>query len=60
MSFDPEVVSLNIVAQEDLLVHRENAPEPSLAYMLSRMRHPEFQSLSAFSVRLKSLCMKVL
>ena len=39
---DPEMVSLDIVAQEDLLVHREDAPEPSLAYMLSRMRHPQF------------------
>ena len=39
---NPEVVSLDIVAQEDLLVHNENAPEPSLAYMLSRMRHPQF------------------
>ena len=39
---DPEVVSLDTVAQEDLLVHREDAPEPSLAYLLSRMRHPEF------------------
>jgi 2-oxoglutarate ferredoxin oxidoreductase subunit beta len=39
---DPEVVSLDIVAEEDLLVHREDAPEPSLAYMLSRMRQPEF------------------
>jgi 2-oxoglutarate ferredoxin oxidoreductase subunit beta len=39
---DPEVVSLEIVAEEDLLVHQEDAPEPSLAYMLSRMRQPEF------------------
>jgi 2-oxoglutarate ferredoxin oxidoreductase subunit beta len=39
---DPEVVSLDVVAQEDLLVHRENAPEPSLAYFLSRMRQPDF------------------
>lgn len=39
---DPEVVSLDVVAEEDLLVHREDAPEPSLAYMLSRMRYPEF------------------
>jgi 2-oxoglutarate ferredoxin oxidoreductase subunit beta len=39
---DPEVVSLDVVAQEDLLVHREDAPEPSLAYMLSRMRQPQF------------------
>jgi 2-oxoglutarate ferredoxin oxidoreductase subunit beta len=39
---EPEVVALDIVAREDLLVHRENAPEPSLAYLLSRMRHPDF------------------
>lgn len=38
----PEVVSLDIVAKEDLLVHREDATEPSLAYLLSRMRQPEF------------------
>ncbi len=38
----PEVVSLDSVAQEDLLVHNEDAPEPSLAYLLSRMRQPEF------------------
>jgi 2-oxoglutarate ferredoxin oxidoreductase subunit beta len=39
---DPEVVSLDIAAREDLLVHREDAPEPSLAYLLSRMRQPDF------------------
>jgi 2-oxoglutarate ferredoxin oxidoreductase subunit beta len=39
---DPEVVSLDIVAEEDLLVHNEQAPEPSLAYLLSRMRQPNF------------------
>ncbi len=39
---DPEVVSLDRVAVEDLLVHREDATEPSLAYLLTRMRHPEF------------------
>jgi 2-oxoglutarate ferredoxin oxidoreductase subunit beta len=38
----PEVVSLDLVAREDLLVHNEFATEPSLAYLLSRMRHPEF------------------
>jgi 2-oxoglutarate/2-oxoacid ferredoxin oxidoreductase subunit beta len=38
----PEVVALDIVAREDLLVHNEFATEPSLAYLLSRMRHPEF------------------
>jgi 2-oxoglutarate ferredoxin oxidoreductase subunit beta len=40
---DPEVVSLNNgVAMDDLLVHDEKAPEPSLAYLLSRMTHPDF------------------
>ena len=38
----PEVVSLDMVAREDLLVHNEFAKEPSLAYLLSRMRYPEF------------------
>jgi 2-oxoglutarate ferredoxin oxidoreductase subunit beta len=38
----PEIVSLESVATEDLLVHREDSLEPSLAYLLSRMRHPEF------------------
>lgn len=38
----PEVVSLDMVAKEDLLVHNEFATEPSLAYLLSRMRRPEF------------------
>ncbi|HEX4588536.1 MAG TPA: 2-oxoacid:ferredoxin oxidoreductase subunit beta [Gemmataceae bacterium] len=40
---DPEVVSLgNGVAMDDLLVHDEAAEEPSLAYLLSRMTHPDF------------------
>src|SRR5437868_6354494 len=40
---DPEVVGLgNGVAMDDLLVHDEAAPEPSLAYLLSRMTHPDF------------------
>ena len=38
---DPEIVSLDAVAEEDLLVHDEYAPT-SRAYFLSRMRHPEF------------------
>jgi 2-oxoglutarate ferredoxin oxidoreductase subunit beta len=32
----------NGVAIDDLLVHDEKAEEPSLAYLLSRMVHPEF------------------
>lgn len=40
---DPEVVELgNGIAQDDLLVHDEKADEPSLAYLLSRMVHPNF------------------
>jgi 2-oxoglutarate ferredoxin oxidoreductase subunit beta len=39
----PEVVALgNGITEDDLLVHDERAPEPSLAYLLSRMRQPEF------------------
>jgi 2-oxoglutarate ferredoxin oxidoreductase subunit beta len=39
----PEVVQLgNGVKEDDLLFHDEQAPEPSLAYLLSRMRYPEF------------------
>jgi 2-oxoglutarate ferredoxin oxidoreductase subunit beta len=40
---EPEVVTLgNGVTEADLLVHDENAKEPSLAYLLSRMRQPDF------------------
>ena len=40
---EPEVVELgNGIAEDDLLFHDEKAIEPSLAYLLSRMRHPEF------------------
>lgn len=39
----PEVVELGKgVSEDDLLFHDERAPEPTLAYLLSRMRHPEF------------------
>ena len=38
---DPEVVSLDKVAESELLVHKEHAPA-SRAYFLSRMRYPEF------------------
>ncbi len=39
----PEVVELGAGASvDDLLFHDEKAAEPSLAFMLSRMRHPEF------------------
>jgi 2-oxoglutarate ferredoxin oxidoreductase subunit beta len=40
---DPEVVELGKgISVDDLLFHDEKAPEPSLAYLLSRMRYPEF------------------
>lgn len=39
---DPEVVQLgNGMTEDDLLVHDEQAPEPSLAYLLSRLRHED-------------------
>ncbi|MBW3598886.1 MAG: 2-oxoacid:ferredoxin oxidoreductase subunit beta [Planctomycetes bacterium] len=39
----PEVVDLNNgVKEDDLVFHDEKAEEPTLAYLLSRMRHPEF------------------
>jgi 2-oxoglutarate ferredoxin oxidoreductase subunit beta len=40
---EPEVVELGKgINEDDLLFHDEKAEEPSLAYLLSRMRHPEF------------------
>ena len=38
----PETVDLKTVKEDDLLFHDEQAAEPSLAFMLARMRHPEF------------------
>jgi 2-oxoglutarate/2-oxoacid ferredoxin oxidoreductase subunit beta len=39
----PEIVELgNGVSEDDLLFHDEQAEEPSLAFMLARMRHPQF------------------
>lgn len=39
----PEVVSLDgSVAEDDLLFHDEKVSEPSLAFMLARMRYPQF------------------
>jgi 2-oxoglutarate ferredoxin oxidoreductase subunit beta len=39
---DPEVVELGKgVSEDDLLFHDEKAPEPSLAYLLSRMRYED-------------------
>ncbi|HEX4052756.1 MAG TPA: hypothetical protein VHX86_00690 [Tepidisphaeraceae bacterium] len=37
----PEVVQLKDVGQDDLLIHDERAGDPSLAFLLSRMRQPE-------------------
>lgn len=40
---EPEVVQLgNGIKEDDLLFHDAKAAEPSLAFMLSRMRYPEF------------------
>ncbi|MCG8407955.1 MAG: 2-oxoacid:ferredoxin oxidoreductase subunit beta [Phycisphaerales bacterium] len=41
---EPEIVSLadGSMKEDDLLFHDEKSPEPSLAYLLSRMRYPEF------------------
>ncbi|HNQ22667.1 MAG TPA: 2-oxoacid:ferredoxin oxidoreductase subunit beta [Phycisphaerae bacterium] len=39
----PEIVTLGEgVTEADLLVHDEKADDPSLAYLLSRMHHPQF------------------
>jgi 2-oxoglutarate ferredoxin oxidoreductase subunit beta len=40
---NPEVVTLgNGMTEDDLLFHDEKSPEPTLAYLLSRMMQPEF------------------
>jgi 2-oxoglutarate ferredoxin oxidoreductase subunit beta len=40
---EPEVVELGKgISEDDLLFHDEKAQEPSLAYLLSRMRFPDF------------------
>jgi 2-oxoglutarate ferredoxin oxidoreductase subunit beta len=40
---DPEIVTLGDgITEDDLLFHDEKAPEPSLAYLLSRMHYPHF------------------
>ncbi|MFN5708733.1 MAG: 2-oxoacid:ferredoxin oxidoreductase subunit beta, partial [Planctomycetota bacterium] len=38
----PEVVSLDQVPTDDLLFHDESADSPALAYLLSRLRYPQF------------------
>ena len=39
---NPEIVNLKDVSKDDLLIHDEKAAEPSLAFLLSRMRYPDF------------------
>jgi 2-oxoglutarate/2-oxoacid ferredoxin oxidoreductase subunit beta len=40
---DPEIVTLGDgITEDDLLFHDEKAPQPSLAYLLTRMHYPEF------------------
>src|SRR6266436_6525970 len=43
-NYEPEVVTLGQdgISEADLLVHHEEATEPALAYLLSRMTYPEF------------------
>jgi 2-oxoglutarate ferredoxin oxidoreductase subunit beta len=38
----PEIVNVKDVPADELLIHDEKAPNPTLAFMLSRMRHPDF------------------
>ncbi|MCP4509413.1 MAG: 2-oxoacid:ferredoxin oxidoreductase subunit beta [Fuerstiella sp.] len=38
----PEVVELSGISEDDLLFHDEEADDPSLAFLLAQMRHPEF------------------
>ena len=39
----PEIVELGKgITEDDLLFHDERTPEPSLAYLLSRMRNPDY------------------
>lgn len=38
----PQIVKLKDVRPEDLLVHDQNSTEPTVAFLLSRLRYPEF------------------
>jgi 2-oxoglutarate ferredoxin oxidoreductase subunit beta len=38
----PEIVETKNVKADDLLIHDEKAADPSLAFLLSRMRHPDY------------------
>ena len=39
---NPEIVDTKQVSRDDLLIHDEKAADPSLAFLLSRMRYPDF------------------
>src|SRR5580765_565103 len=39
---NPEVVDTKVVSRDDLLIHDERVADPSLAFLLSRMRYPDF------------------
>jgi 2-oxoglutarate ferredoxin oxidoreductase subunit beta len=39
---NPEIVDTKTVKADDLLIHDEKAADPSLAFLLSRMRYPDF------------------
>src|SRR5438067_6542694 len=39
---NPEVVDTKTVKADDLLIHDEKTADPSLAFLLSRMRYPDF------------------
>jgi 2-oxoglutarate ferredoxin oxidoreductase subunit beta len=39
---NPEVVETKVVSRDDLLIHDERVADPSLAFLLSRMRYPDF------------------
>lgn len=42
-NMEPEVVQLGAgIKEDDLIFHDEKAAEPSMAFMMSRMRYPEF------------------
>ncbi len=38
----PEIVNLNQVSPDDLIIHDEKAADPSMAFRLARMLHPEY------------------
>jgi 2-oxoglutarate ferredoxin oxidoreductase subunit beta len=41
-NLSPEVVDTKTVKPDDLIIHDEKAAEPTMAFMLSRMRYPDF------------------